>query len=387
MQQRKLLEIEADDRRVEEERARELCELSRQAGDRYGTPDRSWCQPTKHNRVVGVDFGSGKIAVAVAGELVEDAKEFSTLAEVAGFLAAGDLVVGESAHLASPRRKDTPAQMFTEEELLAFYRECDAAGATLRLLPQEHTFVMRSWAATNFPEVIEEGKDTDANDAAAFAYYVRHCNDFSLARPQTTLSGKSRKRLFGAEVRLRANAALNLARSSIGYDGLPVVGEVAVRVAERMPSDNLWFSRYYKGKQNGEMNMKFIASIVATIVGTRELADDETPVIFAAGGHAPGKNSHSQFVLRMTPFHRKAGVTRSNLVYHRWRHAFADFAKHFNDSVVKTGSSFRKHAEFTPEEKLAKKAAWRAFRDEVALIYRLTHEVAEELGFERHDII
>ena len=89
----------------------------------------------------------------------------------------------------------------------------------------------------------------------------------------------------------------------------------------------------------------------------------------------------------MTPFHTKAGVARSNIVFHRWRHAFVSFAMNFNGSDVKDGDSFKRHADFTPEEKLAKSAAWSAFRTEVSEVYRLTHEVVGELGYERYDII
>jgi len=391
--QMQFLEIEEDDRRVEEEaqrvkeeREQKLRELSQLARERYGTPDRSWCQPTKHTRVVGIDFGSRRVAVAVAGETVKQVRKVKTLTEVAGFLMAGDLVVGESSHLAAPRTKSTPSQLFTADELLAFYRECDAIGALLRILPHAHTPGMREWAAHKFPDIISK-KKSDANDALAFAYYVKYCNAISNAKPQSSLTGKPMWRQFAAAVRLRSNLILNAARTDVGYEHLPVVGEVTPLVAERIPREDRWFSRHTSEEERGELHIPFISSVVATIVGEKDPYVDGTPVTFSAGGHAPGRDKHQQFVLRMTPYHTKAGVARSNIMFHRWRHALVDFAKHFNDSDLKVGGKLKRFAVLSPEEWLAKQASLSKLRAEIGEVYRLTHAVVGELGYERYDII
>jgi hypothetical protein len=311
--------------------------------------------------VVGIDFGKGEMHIySVGAGLAWKVPASSAVSEILG-LDPGTLVVGERAHLATKRTAKSLAQPFTEAELLALYRDAKAAGITIKLFPHHHTGTRaRAWvAAHSFGD--HSGEKTDENDAKALAIYVSTCNAISLADPPKSF-GLDPRREYGKAVREYSLIALSAERTD-EYKGRFFPNVVALgHEIERKG-----------GRRLGRPACISIASMIAT-----EIAG--CPVVFVRGSRPPGVEFWWRYVARMTPFHHKGGIARSNMM----RHSFRPFLKKFGRQhgvKMSTGAKMIPFGDHDDGQQATRTAAMKAYRDMAKACYRFGVKRAVERGF------
>lgn len=330
-----------------------------------GSVARSWCDPSAFSEVVGIDFGKGEMHLHSLSTGRNEKVSAETCVQRLMRLDRGTLAVCEPAHLAVPRTARSLAQPLTADELLALYEGLRRRGVTLKLFPHSHTGTRASsWAAANFPG-IASGEKTDANDAMAIALYVRHCNGVSLADPPMSFARCS-KRDYGIAVAGYANIVLNAERTT-EYKGkfFPEVVKLGHAICRKV------------GRRLKPLATISIASLIATEI-------DGVPVMFVRNGRPAGAWLWARHVMRMTPFHHRAGIARSNVM----RHSFRPYLKRHGRMLgvdLGKGSKCIPFGQHDQRQTEARADAMRAFRNAILEAYRRGVEIAEARGFEKFD--
>jgi hypothetical protein len=329
------------------------------AGDR--NVSRCWCDPSAFVDVVGVDFGSGEM------HLYSSAMNFgwkvpasAAREEILG-LRSGSLLVGEPAHMATPRTVKSLAQPFSETELLELYRDAKKRGITIKMFPHYHSGIRaRDWCAARFPSV-QSARKGDAADAMALALYVLHRNGLSMADPPKSFS-RDPGRDYGRAVREYSVITLNAERTS-KYAGryFPHVMALGREI------------HAIRGKRIGDLACCSIASLIATEV-------DGSPFMFVRNGRPPGVEMWWRKVLMMTPFHHKGGLARSNMMRHSFRRFLRKFGERHGVSMAKDKKIFPFGGHDDLQEATRTKAM-RSFRDAAKDCYRVGVDVAVRRGF------
>jgi hypothetical protein len=330
-----------------------------------GNVSRCWCDPSSFSDVVGVDFGGGEMhCYSSARNMSWKVPVAEAMQEILS-LPRGTLVVTESAHMATPRTKKSLAQPFTAHQLLDLYAEAAAIEITIKLFPHYHSGTRaRSWAASRFPG-LQSSKKADAADAMALALYVRHCNAVSLANPPAAFS-RDPKRDYGKAVREYSSIALNAERTS-GYEGgyFPKLIELGTDIYQR------------RGKRIGKMACHSIASLIATEV-------DGVAFMFVRNGRPLGVNDWWRHVARMTPFHHRGGLARSNLMRHSFRQFLRKYGKR-HGVFMGNGLKVCPFGEHDDRQAFMRTRAMKSFRDTVKDCYRVGVDVAVDNGFQMLD--
>lgn len=305
---------------------------------------KTWCDPSQHCEVVGLDFGCNSVHYYMARCGHYGKMRFSELSGWLRRLAAGTLVVCEAAHLGVPQTELSLAQPYKADDLLDLYSCLRSSGVTLRLAPHAHTGKrMRLWVAHHFPDIVSGAEKSDAADAIALAIYVDRCNEIALANPYRSF-GNAARREFGRKVRQLSNSILNAERTDeYGGNFYPVVVDLARQV---------W-------RLGSTPDLKFVLSIASTVVwesaGRLQL--------FTHRGQVPGRRFWLRNVLRMSAWHHRGGIARSNLMWHRFRPFLASYAMRRFGVNLKTGGAYKDFALYTDSEKTARAAAMKFYRE------------------------
>jgi len=327
--------------------------------------DRSWCRPSCHSDVVGVDFGKqGMCSYSLTSK-----KTFrvSLGAEISWLLSRppGTLLLCEWAHLAVPQTERSLAQFFTESQLIDLYAGLKERSITLLLFPHYHSGPRaREWAACRFPAEVRSDKSDDVNDAKALALYVAHCNGVSLAKPPSTFT-RDPRRDYGIRVIGFSNVVLNAERSR-DYRGtkFPHVVDLARSIKKR--------SHYAFVDHRVAVS---IAALIATEI-------DGSPVMFVRGGRTPGVNFWMRYVMRFTPFHHRGGIARSNIFKHR-------FPAFLVRQAARNGVAIKKHEKFgtfSDAQDRVRRLALKKVREAVADAYRIGVREASQMGFRPYEL-
>lgn len=302
---------------------------------------RSWCDPSQHCEVVGIDFGSKYAHYYMARSGKKGRMPFKELLAWLVRLPCNTLVVCESAHLV-PQNEFSLAQFYTAEQLEKLRATLESDNITLKLASEAHTGKrMRDWVAHHYPNLIPAGKKSDAADALALAIYVDRCNDISLANPHTSFC-HSPRRQFGRKVTKSSNAILNAARTD-DYRGqfCPLIMKLAIKVKQR----------------HNFPSTKFVLTVASTLMSEHE----GRLVVLQHRGQCPGRWFWMRNVLRMSPWHRRGGTARSNLMWHTFRPYLQRRAKKVGLSI-KEGGKYKKFAAYNPQEKALRTSAIKEFR-------------------------
>jgi hypothetical protein len=331
----------------------------------YRNVSRCWCDPAAFDDVVGVDFGCGEMhCYSSTNNRSWKVPVADAMQEILGF-PPSTLLVSEWAHMAPPRTTRSLAQPFTAEELLDLYAGASARGITIKLFSHYHSGTRaRSWAAARFPglQSVQKG---DQADAMALALYVRHRNAVSLANPPAAFSRDS-SRDYGKAVREYASIALNAERTT-NYVGrhFPHVIQLGSDVFRR------------RGKRIGEKACHSIASLIVTEA-------DGLPLMFVRNGRPPGVEMWWRHVARMTPFHHKGGLARSNLMWHAFRPFLRKFGKR-HGVAMGVGAKVFPFGEHDESQDSIRKLAMKDFRDTAKDCYRVGLAIAVKRGFQMID--
>lgn len=327
---------------------------------------RSWCDPSKHSEVVGIDFGSNIAHYYKARCKQQGKMAFRQLFAWLVQLPSGTLVVCESAHLGVAQTSLSLAQPFTAEQLLDLYSQLRSRGVTLKLAPHAHTGKrMRLWVYRHFKELMRTAEKTDAADALALAVYVDQCNGISLANPYASFD-RCPKRDFGIAVVKRSTAVLNAERTS-DYRGeyYPTIMRLARKVRQK----------------GGFPSLKFVATVASSLFGE----EDGTLFEFTYRDQRPGKWLWLRHVVRMTPWHHRGGVARSNHMWHTFRPYLQRRAKKLGLSI-KSGGAYKKFALHSDVENTARTSAMKSYREMLARCREMCIGEAARMGASQLDL-
>jgi hypothetical protein len=327
---------------------------------------QTWCDPSQYNEVIGIDFGCNNVHYYMARCNRKGKMAFCEFKSWVLQLPPETLLLCESAHLGVPQTQNSLAQPFTADELLDLYQQLRSRGVTLKLAPHSHTGRrMRRWVSHYFPHLMRTAEKTDAADALAIAVYVDLCNEISLANPYTSFD-RSPLRDFGREITRRSNNVLNAERT-VEYRGdfHPLIMKLARKVRQR----------------GGFHSLKFVVSVASTL-----FCEDEDKLLeFTHRGHPPGKWSWMRHIVRMTPWHQRGGVARSNHMWHTFRPYFQKRAKRLGLSV-KSGAAYKQFALHSSNEKAARTSAMKSYREMLIRARELCIKEASRMGAGRMEL-
>lgn len=321
-----------------------------------GSTARSWCDPSRHGEVVGLDFGGNVAHYYMARSCKKGRMPSKQLLSWLLRLPLNTLVVCESAHLGVPQTELSLAQPFSAEQLLKLYADLRDRGITLKLAPHAHTGRrMRLWVACHCPGLMRDAEKSDAADAMALAVYVDRCNEISLANPYKSFS-RSVRRKFGREVTKLSNAILNAERTD-NYHGefFPAIIRLArnVRRLGSFPT------------------LKFVATVASTLL----YEQNGRLLVLQHRGQVPGRWFWMRDVLRMSPWHYRGGTARSNLMWHTFRPYLQKKAMR-NGANIKAGNKYRKFATYDVRQKQERTLAMKSFRQMLLRCRKLCLEQA-----------
>ena len=231
-------------------------------------------------------------------------------------------LVSEYAHLGCPRKTRSRAQLFTAEELQAFYKSCEYHGIELGLFPQQLTGRARNHS--QLPK-------NDSNDAKAIYLLLKDYPGIELMHPPENFD-TSAKRQEAYDFKAVTNENLNLTRGlgKKGYlmddDAISLFMRGNIEEVILGLSDNAKkvfgltdTDRYKESKKNPFPKINFntcakISQIYSVI--TLLLDVDGNQRLRKCTGQLPGWKFVKRYAIGMTPFHLKGGVCRSNLYHH-----------------------------------------------------------------------
>ena len=242
-------------------------------------------------------------------------------------LPSGSQLFCEYAHLGCPRKSRSKAQPFTEEQLLELYNNLEEAGISLLLTPQQST--PRAQNRSRLPK-------SDENDPKSICLLLKEYPEISLMKPPRSFS-LSDKRRESYEWIDESNVILNNQRGEDYnpenplyqfivnhakeiFDDLPVLVEDAFskKGDTRFKSNN---KNRGPNEQRGGINVKEVklSQFYSVLC---QMMNEEGELRFRDGTdqQLAGWKFVKRYAIRMSPFHLKGGVARSNLYYHGLRH-------------------------------------------------------------------
>jgi hypothetical protein len=260
-------------------------------------------------------------------------------------LPRGSTIVCEYAHLGCPRRKRSLAQPFSVDQLLDLYKRFEERGITLKLFPQQSTP-----RAVNYAKGIldlpgtkykKPWVKTDLNDPISIHLFLRDYPDVSLMNPPRSFE-PSAKREESYEWKMDSDLYLNILRA--GSEKYPIkegdflsnnIEQIYENVSETCRSV-FDIKRYIPKRFNGRINLNDIKNAQLYAVLVQLLDDEGNPRIRKSTGKLPSWKFIKRYSIKMTPFHFKGGVARSNLYYHGMRNwGAAQMAEELGDKSVK----------------------------------------------------
>ena len=231
----------------------------------------------------------------------------------------------EYAHGGCPRRRRSKAQPFTEEQLLNWYNDLESANISLLLTPQQST--PRAQNRSRLPK-------SDENDPKSIYLLLRDYPEMSLMKPPTSFD-PSNKRLESYAWVDESNLILNNQRGE-DYDASNPLYAFLLTHANEIIENPLVEDAFSKegsaryksnnkkreaNQQKGDINIKQLklSQIYAVLC---QLMNDEGKLRFRmveGKQELAGWKFVKRYAIRMSPFHLKGGVARSNLYYHGLR--------------------------------------------------------------------
>ena len=279
--------------------------------------------------VLDCGMNTATIYIAKTGEV--ETIRHDALLNLPESLPRGSTIVCEYAHLGCPRKKRSLSQPFEDYRLLDLYERFEEKGITLKLFPQQSTP-----RACNYAIKVTGDKDrekSDITDPESIYFLLRDFPEISLMNPPRSFE-VSDKRAESYEWVADSNMYLNIARrysyvKAEGDEGgesddflVKNMQQVYEAVSETCRSAfGLDTYKSNRGKvKKGQVNLNKMKKAQVYSVLTQLLDADGNPRIRKSTGKLPSWKFIKRYSIKMTPFHFKGGVARSNLYYHGARH-------------------------------------------------------------------
>jgi len=241
----------------------------------------------------------------------------------------GTLIVSEQAHLGVPRKGLSKSQPFNEDQLLPFYKKLEQKGLVLRLFPQQQTPRAIAYYRNKYNLKEQDFLKSDHNDLLAIRELLVDFPNISLAKPFTTFEPDP-IRIESQKMIKNINSHLNFARTDDDSYRDPEdkcrqwIDENIEIFAENLSEDTLDCfgfneSKHKRSKElRGKINtnspnfkMTQFYTIISCLVdyhGNLRLRSSTNSLM--------GLHFFKKYIVRMSAFHFKGGVVRSNLYHH-----------------------------------------------------------------------
>ena len=281
------------------------------------------------NYVLDCGMNTATIYSAKTGEV--ETIRHDALLNLPESLPKGSTIMCEYAHLGCPRKKRSLSQPFEDWRLMDLYERFKERDITLKLFPQQSTP-----RACNYAIKVTGDKDrekSDITDPESIYFLLRDFPEISLMNPPRSFE-VSDKREESYEWVADSNMYLNIARrySYVKAEGdkggesddflVQNMQQVYEAVSETCRSAfGLDTYKSNRGKvKKGQINLNKMKKAQVYSVLTQLLDADGNPRIRKSTGKLPSWKFIKRYSIKMTPFHFKGGVARSNLYYHGARH-------------------------------------------------------------------
>lgn len=311
-------------------------------------------------------------------------------------LPKGSFVVSEDSHLGTERTYKSLSQPFTRDELLGLYEDLEDRGVTLRLFPQKST--PRACAYAGYVK-------SDSTDPRSIFIFLKD-------HPKVVASLKKPVRSFGLTsiressyiYKSETDAFINRARaekpkyssdhcskfliSNIDFYA-ENLSEMALNIFGLTEDSKYKKGNSKTGKKKGDWNLSNVKlpqlyAIACSIIHPEHNALRIRPET----GEVAGYGYIKKYIFRMSPFHFKGGVARSNLYYHgmkRWIISTVKNNHNFDFNKRSRGGFFNKKdpgvkvegSQFTLEEDLLFQRYRKVYVDAIREFWQLTRNLAE----------
>lgn len=270
-----------------------------------------------------MDWTTGKLKLydGKKGHLLTKVQLIDAIAEMDN----GDVLVGEYAHFGVPQVGLSRAHPFKEEELVDLYNQCAKCGIKLQLFPQKST--PRALNAFEGHKM-SSAKDPDP-DAEAIWQLLQNYPEISLMATPVAFETDS-KRQEGYDAVARLNMVLNMVRGA-GKEGYMQeedanwqflknhLEDIAKELSPMAQSAfNLGTDGRYKKTGLINFNSIKLAQIYSILAILQD--HDGKLMVRPCTKELPGWKFVKRYIIRMSPFHLKGGLLRSNLYWHGLRH-------------------------------------------------------------------
>lgn len=232
-----------------------------------------------------------------------------SILELPSKLPSGSKIVSEYAHLGCERKERSLAQVFTADQLLKFYDDCKKNNIELKLFPHQSTS-----RACNYSRL----EKSDLNDPKSIYILLRDFPNISLMNPPSSFElTKDREKSYDWVD--DSNMYLNIARRyqylSDEDANTKFIKENADKIYNLISEDTrtAFGFELYKKKGTVNLNKLKIPQIYSILV---QLQTPSGELRTRKRGKLSGWKWVKRYALKMTPFHLKGGVARSNIYYH-----------------------------------------------------------------------
>lgn len=230
-------------------------------------------------------------------------------------LPEGSLLICEQAHLGVPR-ETSKAQPFYSNQLKRLYSNLEEKGITLKLFPQQSTT-----RAKNHSRL----EKSDLNDPKSIYLFWKNHPEISMMNPNPDFT-PSMSREFSWNFKKETDNICNAARVCDYKDENDSVSNFILNNIDEL--SKIWsedaksafgISRYKPAKYNNQINLNKIKMTQLYSIAC-VLLDSDGNLRQTDKGILPTKRWAKKFIFRMSPFHLKGGIVRSNIYYHGLRH-------------------------------------------------------------------
>jgi hypothetical protein len=299
-------------------------------------------------KLITADFG-GKEWTVFNGESVQ-CLSLEYFLRLEAWCPKGTILVAEDAHLGRPRTKKSLAQVYTANELLAFYSRASDLGIKLRLFPQSQTPKARTFAGYS-----DSDKSDEIDSKSQHIYLTNHPLVLqSLKRPPSFFEPQQ-WREAGWAFKEDTNIILNVARSfNYKVEGDKITSFVLnnlERFASMLSDDAKEVFGLLHRKKDGSFyaidsqqgpklsKLYTLAALLINEEGTLRLRPDtQLP---------PGIGWLMRTQLSPSPFHHRGGIARSNVMWHGCKNYVVS---KMNTRKAGPSGKLQSHYDFSPEQ-------------------------------------
>tara|TARA_B100001094_G_C18132663_1_gene773176 strand:- start:287 stop:1432 length:1146 start_codon:yes stop_codon:yes gene_type:complete len=276
-----------------------------------------------------VDCGTNKSTVYVVADNNVITLAHDELLNYLTNLPSGSFVYGEQSHLGCPRGKFSLSQPYKAELLLDLYETLESNGVKLRFFPQKST--PRACAYAGLPK----NDDTDPIAIYTLVKDFPKILESSMKPPKTFGLSPVRKESY--DYKSYTDLYINMARvhlytednlskwllenidhiyDNMSSDARSVFSKGSSSTSKGVVTKYREIRKIKAGENKGKINPNTVSMQALYAVACTIIDYDGNVRVRESTGEMAGWKYVKKYIIRMSPYHFKGGVARSNLYHH-----------------------------------------------------------------------